>query len=378
MELALDRDEARRIAVRAQRLAASRPAVSPPAASPSAASPSEGLVQLVEHLTFLQLDPTAAIAPSADLIAYTRLGPSYAPEQLTAAIERDRALYELKAQDDPVQPPFAMVRPVSDLELNLDRMAAGPAHGGWRAWLEANARFRGEVLARLRDAGPLPSKDIPDTAEVPWASTGWTHAKNVTLMLELLQSVGQVAVAGRVGRQRTWDLAERVYPAAIRIVPEAEAAPLRDERRLRALGIARPQLVGGAGVPARVEGSAREWRVDPEAVGLPFAGRTALLSPFDRLIHDRVRSQELFGFEYLLEMYKPAAKRRWGYFALPILHGDRLVGKLDATADRTAGVLRVDAVHEDEPLGSAARDDIEREIEGLAGWLGLRMERRRG
>jgi uncharacterized protein YcaQ len=360
MEIVLDRDEARRIAVRAQRLDADRPTA---------------LVPLVEHLTFLQLDPTAAIAPSADLIAFSRIGDDYRPEQLQAAVERDRTLYELKAQDDPVQPPFAMLRPVSDLALNLDRMAAGPAHGGWRAWLEANPRFRRDVLHRLRDAGPLLSKDIPDTAEVPWTSTGWTHEKNVTHMLELLQGRGEVAVAGRIGRQRTWDLAERVYPAGIEVVPEAEAAPLRDERRLRALGIARPQLVGDAGVPARVEGSDRVWRVDPEAVGLPFAGRTALLSPFDRLIHDRVRTQELFGFEYLLEMYKPAAKRRWGYFALPILHSDRLVGKLDATADRKAGVLRVDAVHEDEPLDAAARDDVQRAIEGLAEWLGLGVER---
>ena len=134
MEIALDRDEARRIAVRAQLLDADRPAA---------------LVPLVEHLTFLQLDPTGAIAPSADLIAYTRIGDAFRPEQLQAAVERDRTLYELKAQDDPVQPPFAMLRPVSDLALNLDRMAAGPAHGGWRAWLEANPRFRRDVLPDL-------------------------------------------------------------------------------------------------------------------------------------------------------------------------------------------------------------------------------------
>ncbi|MET3566596.1 uncharacterized protein YcaQ [Leifsonia sp. 563] len=356
----LDRDEARRIAVRAQRLDARRPV---------------GLVPLVEHLTFLQLDPTAAIAPSADLIAFTRLGASYRPEQLAEAVEHDRTLYELKAQDDPVQPPFAMVRPVTDLGLNLDRMAAGPIHRGWRAWLEANPRFRRDVLDRLRDAGPLLSKDIPDTAEVPWQSSGWTHEKNVTHMLELLQGLGEVAVAGRIGRQRTWDLAERVYPTGIEVVPEPEATRLRDERRLRALGIARPQLVGEAGVPMRVEGNDREWRVDPAAVGQPFAGRTALLSPFDRLIHDRVRSQELFGFEYLLEMYKPAAKRRWGYFALPILHEDRLVGKLDAVADRKAGVLRVAAVHEDEPFGPSTRDAVDTAIDDLAAWLGLTVTR---
>ena len=108
-----------------------------------------------------------------------------------------------------------------------------------------------------------------------------------------------------------------------------------------------PVDVGETGEPAVVEGVKGEWRVDPGALGEDFEGRTALLSPFDRLVYDRRRAQELFDFEYTLEMYKPAAKRRWGYFALPILHDDRLVGKVDATADRKASVLRVHAIHED-------------------------------
>ncbi|MEY9853950.1 uncharacterized protein YcaQ [Leifsonia sp. EB41] len=358
MAVTLDRDEARRIAVRAQRLDADRAA---------------GLVPLAESLTFLQLDPTAVIAPSADLIAYTRLGAAYRPETLVAALESDRLLYEVKAMDDPVTPPFAMVRPVSDLGLHLDRMSRWPSERLPRAqqWLDANDAFRRDVLALLRDRGPTLSKDIPDTAAVPWESTGWTHNQNVTRLLELLQGRGEVAVAGRIGRQRTWDLGERVYPAGIEVVPEAEAALLRDERRLRSLGIARRALVGEAGEPATVDGSTLEWRVDPAAVGLPFAGRTALLSPFDRLVHDRVRTKEMFGFDYLLEMYKPAAKRRWGYFALPILHGDRLIGKLDAAADRKAGVLRVTAIHEDEPFTPEVRDAVRAEIDALATWLNL-------
>src|SRR5205085_10016229 len=113
-----------------------------------------------------------------------------------------------------------------------------------------------------------------------------------------------------------------------------DARRIKNGRRLRSLGIARqkrsampiePVDVGDAGVPATVEGVAGEWRVAPEALDADFEGRTALLSPFDRLVYDRVRARELFDFEYVLEMYKPAAKRRWGYFALPVLHGDRLV-----------------------------------------------------
>ena len=120
------------------------------------------------------------------------------------------------------------------------------------------------------------------------------------------------------------------------------------------------------------------WRVDPaalDAVRSGFTGRTALLSPFDRLVYDRVRAQQLFDFDYTLEMYKPAAKRRWGYFALPILHGDRLVGKLDAGADRKSGVLRVHAIHEDAPFTRATAADVDAEIDALGAWLGLSVER---
>jgi uncharacterized protein len=165
-----------------------------------------------------------------------------------------------------------------------------------------------------------------------------------------------------------------------RLVPGDEALRIRNERRLRALGLARargpeckvePTGVGEAGEPAVVEGVKGMWRVDPSLLGQPFSGRAALLSPFDRLIHDRKRTVELFEFDYQLEMYKPAAKRRWGYFALPILCGDQLVGKLDAAADRMAGVLRVDAVHQDVPFDQAVTAAVDGEIRDLARWLEL-------
>jgi uncharacterized protein YcaQ len=132
-----------------------------------------------------------------------------------------------------------------------------------------------------------------------------------------------------------------------------------------------PVHVGEAGEPAVVEGTKGEWRVDPAALDKDFEGRTALLSPFDRLVYDRVRAEELFDFEYTLEMYKPAAKRRWGYFALPILHNDRLVGKVDAAVDRKASVLRVNAIHEDVKFTRAMSKAVQAELEDLASWLGL-------
>ena len=351
----LTKEQARRVAVRAQLLDAPRPV---------------DLLEVVRRLTLLQIDPTSAIAPSADLVAWSRLGATYRPADLRHALEDDRTLFEHNA----------LVRPTADLGLVLARAVEWPRHERPRVWLRENDRFRRDILALLARSGPLSSRDIPDTCVVPWASTGWTNSRNVTQMLEFLMMSGEVAIAGRVGRERLWDVAERVYPADV-VVPSAdEARRAMDERRLSALGIARskttampiePIDVGEAGEPAVVAGTKGEWRVDPASLRDDFEGRTALLSPFDRLVYDRARALELFEFDYTLEMYKPAAKRRWGYFALPVLHHDRLVGKVDAVADRKASVLRVHAIHEDVRFTRAMQRDVRRELDDLASWLAL-------
>ncbi len=353
----LTREEARRIAVRAQLLDARRPT---------------DLVEMVTHLTMLQLDPTAVIAPNADLVAWTRLGDAYRPEHLQHALEVDRSLVEHQAHPSPKEPGVVLIRPMADLALYLAEMREWPVPGSrWAAWLDANVGFRTRVVDQLRAEGPLPSRAIPDTREVPWPSSGWTNDRNVTQMLEALAMRAEIAVAARQGRTRLWDLAERVYPPGLAAVPAEEAQRLRAERWLRSLGIARPKAVGDAGVPAEVEGVPGLWRVDPEATAEGFEGRTALLSPFDRLVHDRQRALDLFGFEYTLEMYKPKDKRRWGYFALPVLHGDQLVGKVDAAADRKAGVLRVHALHWDVTPTKKTATAVDRELRALARWLGL-------
>jgi hypothetical protein len=349
--------EARRIAIRAQLLDADRPA---------------DLGTVVDRLTFLQVDPTTVVAPSADLIAWSRLGNSYAPAQLQQALERDRTLFEHSSQPTVVEPRLAMVRPMADLGLFLPEMAAVPSHGTLRSdWLRANDGFRRRLLDLLRESGPLASREIPDTSEVSWQSSGWTNDRNVTQMLELLAARGVIAVAGRRGRERLWDLAERIYPADTAAITIDEARKVRNERWLRALGIARPRVVGDAGIEAQIEGTTGVWRVDPEAGADGFEGRTAVLSPFDRLTHDRARARDLFDFDYLLEMYKPKDKRRWGYFALPALHNDQLVGKVDAVADRKASALDVHAIHEDVPFTRPMTAAVRAELEALAQWLGL-------
>jgi uncharacterized protein len=359
----LSRADARRIAVRAQLLHADRPT---------------DLLDVVRHLTVLQVEPTAAVAPSAEVVAWSRLGSAFDSADLESAVATG-ALVELRS----------MLRPAEDIALFRAEMAAWPGPGvlrdwqhGQRDWLEANDDCRRDILDKLHDEGPLPSRELPDTTLLPWESSGWNHDRSRRMLLELMVKRGEVASAGYEGRDRLWDLAERVYPDDP-VVPLDEALHIRATRRLRALGLSRaksakapgePNDVGEVGEPAVVEGVRGKWRVDPSYLDMPPDGRAALLSPLDRLVFDRKRMAEIFEFEYQLEMYKPAAKRRWGYWAMPILYDDRLVGKLDATADREAGVLRVDAVHEDEPFDEATRAAVDAGIESLAFWLGLELE----
>lgn len=352
----LPRERARQIAVRAQLLDV----------------PSTDLLPVVERLTHLQVDPTNAVAPSVDLVLWSRMGDAYWPGAADDALT-DRMMFQL----------IGTLRPMSHLALYLEEMASWPPEPGrGQRWLEANDAFRRDVLRLLEREGPLLSREIPDSAAVPWESSGWTGNRSVTMMLELLDVRGHVAITGREGRERLWDVASRVYPR-VAPLPLAEARQERRRLRMRSLGISRPRVpafsagdpwyVEPLGVPAVVDGVDGEWVVDPEALDEPFVGRTALLSPFDRLVHNRERLVDLFEFDYLLEMFKPAAKRRWGYFALPVLHGDRFVGKVDARADRRAGVLRVHAIHADVPFDGELTDAVNHELEALAAWLHLTL-----
>jgi uncharacterized protein YcaQ len=366
-EIVLSRAEARRIAVRAQLLDAPRPT---------------DLLDVVRRLGAVQVDLTAAVAPSADLVCWSRLGGRYALGDLDELFQ-ERAVVELRG----------FLRPAEDMSLFRAEMARWPGPEPLRdwqmdvaEWVSANDDCRLDILEQLESEAPLSARRLPDSCVVPWRSSGWTNNKNTQRMLDFMEARGEVAVVSREGRERQWDLARRVFPDSA-AVPVDVALGERARRRLAALGLARekaveapgePNYVGQVGEVAFVDGLRGPWRVDPlqlERLGEPFVGRTVLLSPLDRLVFDRKRMAELFEFEYQLEMYKPADKRRWGYWALPILHGDRLVGKVDAAADLAAGVLRVDAVHEDAPFPAALRAAVDAEIASLANWLGLAVAR---
>jgi len=362
---ALGLDEARRIAVRAALLDGATPAERPSA-----------LVPMIDQLAMLRVELTTTVCPAADHIAWTRLGDGYQPEQLETALA-DGELFERAW----------MLRPMSHLGLHLAEMRAWGSDrvGGW---FDQNAAFARRILNQIDEEGPLTSRDIPDDASVPWPSSGWSNERNVVKMLESLHMRGELAVIGRVGKLRIWELASRVFPD-VPEVPAAEAERIRSEQILRACGvmrdsrsISRLELDGltRVGEPATIEGVPGRWVVDAAAVerersGPDFSPRVAILSPFDRLMTDGMRVARLFDFDYLLEMFKPVEQRIWGQFTLPILSGERLIGKIDGRSDRDAGRFLLHRIHEDQPFDRATRAAVDAELDAFAAWMGLEVVR---
>jgi uncharacterized protein YcaQ len=277
-----------------------------------------------------------------------------------------------------------------------------PSGGAWRArqnaWWDGEAGFRAHILERLDAEGPLRARDIEDRATVGWESTGWTHARNVARMLDLMWVRGHVGISRREGAQRVWDVMARCLPES---APREELSDEEVTRRavpfaLRALGAGRiphirahftrgryPHLekvlttLQQEGAVGRIEvgGLGDDWWInseDLETLDAGFRPRTALLSPFDNLLCDRARTEALFGFTHRLEIYTPQAKRRWGYFVLPVLDGDRLVARIDLAMDRKRNVLVAREVYKEPkvPRGQRLPKAIRRELERLAAWRG--------
>ena len=374
--LRLDRRTARRLCVQGQRLARPRPA---------------SIAEAVHDLTMVQLDPTRVVARTEHLVLFSRLGRRFGIDELERMLWVDRSLFEY----------WVHIVPTSDYWVHRESMRRYPRKGENAGaarrmyvdeWLRANASFRRYVLRELGSRGPLRARDLDDRAVIPWRSGGWNDeiGRSVSMMLDLMWFKGEVMIVGRDGQQRVWDLAERSLPVQEPRRTQREVARAIVERQLRARGLATTSQFGrafdgrppgweralrelvreGLAVPATLEGASGQWFAHAEMLERPWKPRTVVLSPFDDLVSDRDHVEALFDFHFRLEIYVPKAKRRWGYFVLPILHGDRLVGRVDPRFDRKTRVLHLNAVHAEPRTRASDGTAAARAISELAAWLG--------
>jgi uncharacterized protein YcaQ len=324
-------EEARRIAVRAQLLDGS----------------AETVLETVRRLGFLQLDPISSVAPPQHLVLWSRLGERYDRAELDRLLWEERKLVEWNAYLWPVEDLPLLKAQMRRNDRGLDRNLIG--------FLKENAAYRRYVLRELERRGPLLSREIEDHKPSGREAHRWWGERKMGLMLGVLNARGEVAVVGRRGKQRLWDLAERWYPETEHVDWE-DAQPIVEDRLFRARGVRREK---------------GRWLAHPDAWdGAVPKSRTTLLSPFDQLVHDRDRAEALWGFSYRLEMYVPKAKRQYGYYVLPILRGDRLIGRIEPVHDRKAGTLTVLGTWWEDGTGPVALD---RPLRSLARWLGARL-----
>ncbi len=326
-------EEARRIAVRAQLLDGSATTV----------------LDTVRRLGFLQLDLIARVAPAQHLLLWSRLGAGYDRTELDRLLWEDRRLFEFDAFVYPIES-----LPLVRARIRRNRRATTYERDRWRReFLAENARFRRYVLRELEQRGPVLSRDLEDRSRQGRDEHRWYGSRHVGRMLQTLHVYGELAVVGRRGGQRLWDLAERWYPET-ETIPSREARRLFEDTRWRALGVRR---------------SGDGWIAHPDATDGPIPDRVTLLSPFDRLVHDRDRTEALFDFRYRLEMYVPKRNREFGYYVLPLLCGDRLVGRAEPRFDRETRTLQVLGA-----WGDTSR--LDEALRELAAWLGAeRVER---
>jgi uncharacterized protein YcaQ len=386
--------EARRLAITSQRLVSAPPATR------------RGVMEIVRDIGYLQLDPTNVVARNPLLVLWSRLG-TYDPAILETLLAK-RELFEtpsfiLPTADLPIHAAtMRAYRRATDARAAKDLRGRGDnAGGGTRAqhvqrWLTRNRHVRAEVLRRLRREGPLPLTAFEDRSIVSWTSGGWNDERNLTMMLAVLQRRGEIIVAGRRRGQKLWGLAEDWLSSARPIAGlalEREAT----QRALRATGLATlKQLkwhyafsrhisqraldsLENDGVIARVEIADAKWNGAYYTLRRPrkreWEERTTLLSPFDSLIIDRPRTLELFEYFYRMEIYVPPHLRKLGFWAMPVLHGDRIVGSVDPRFERADGVLVVNKVVLQPEAPQSAMRAIERAVDGLAAFVGAKSVR---
>lgn len=383
---------ARRMAVSRQHLA-----------YPSVAPTREGMLQVLRTLRCLQLDPISAVARSHHLVLWSRLG-NYDPTMLERLLWKERVLFEYWAHCASIV--LSEDLPIHQVRMRRKHEARTIYERQIEAWLDENRAIYEHVLERLGREGPLPSSAFEGKTQVDWAALGWTSNRDIPRLLDLLWDRGIITVAGRRGQQRLWALSHDCFPEWKQQPQLSDHDMVRQAAQysLRALGVASLQQIKnhfirhcypnlkqvldelqaeGLILPIRVAGlhsSLRNpWYIHRDDLELldqieagNWQGRTTLLSPFDNLICDRDRTEQLFEFLYRIEIYTPKSKRQYGYYVLPILHHDRLIGRLDALMDRKQQQLQINAVYAEAyaPLDAETGAAVQGAIEELGVFLG--------
>jgi uncharacterized protein YcaQ len=346
------------------------------------------LMDAIRRMGVLQIDTISVVARSPYLVLWSRLG-DYDTEWLGEHLA-EGSLFEYWAHE-------ACFVPIEDYGLMRHRML-DPAAMGWKyseTWMRERAAEVEGVLAHIRKHGPTRSSDFERT---DGQAGGWWEWKPEKRSLEVLFTSGALMIARRHNFQRVYDLAERVHPRwhdsqmphiddtrrqlalqAVKALGVCKAGWIADYYRTRRPHVDPEALVAsGALLRASVQGWDEPVYVHPDhlelahraAAGELVASVTSLLSPFDPIVWDRRRALELFGFDYRLECYTPAAKRRYGYFTLPILRRGALVGRIDAKAHRRDGVFEIKLVELEPGTRVSARfcADIAQAIVRCARW----------
>jgi uncharacterized protein YcaQ len=379
----LSADAARRIALAASGFAAARPADGVNAGQ---------MQRCIERLGLLQIDSVNVLSRAHYLPLFSRLG-NYDRALLDKASwgrKSQRKLFEFWAHEASLLP--LATQPL--LRWRMRRAAEDTAgKGKLRTFSRRNKAFIDEVRKEIAERGPIAASELSNAGAKRGAWWGWNDGK---LAVEWLFFIGEVTTATRRGSfERVYDLTERVLPAAVHSMPtpsddEAQCELLRlsaralgvatefDLRDYYRLGVADTKarlaelVEAGDLLPVTVEGWDRPAYLDPGAHHARKIDARALLVPFDPLIWERDRTHRIFDFFYRIEIYTPLAKRTYGYYVLPFLLGDRLVGRVDLKADRATSRLLAHAVHFEE--GVKARDAmpaLDEELRLMADWLGL-------
>ncbi len=365
----------------------------------------EGIYQAVRDLGCLQLDPLQTVARSHTLVVFSRVGP-YNVVDLDKLIYHDRKLFEYWAHA--ASHVLTQDYPIHHLRMRTYAKTDDPWHIRIAEWINANKKLRDMILREIKRNGPISSRVLTEMGEAPkaWVSSGWTNDRNVSRMIDFLWMQGKIMVARREGLNKFWDLSERVLPewTPREKLSEREIVTRAAQTSLKALGVGTEKQIGAhyisgrypnlrerlnelerAGEIERLEirdshASAWKgtWYVHRSDIRLleklergEFEGRTVLLSPFDNLVRDRARNIQFWDFDYKIEIYTPQAKRKYGYYVLPILSNDQLIGRIDPKMDRAQGVLNINAVHlehnapRDLKTARAVRDAIEELAEFL-------------